>query len=467
MPWGPEAVQPWHLTLDRTGPIYLAIADAIAAAVATGELAPGDRLPPHRSLAASLGVDLTTVTRAYAEARRRGLLESVVGRGTFIGQGVDPRGSAVEPNVVDLSMNLPPQPPDGRLPMLIQQGLTALLSDPSGHGMLGYRTGAGTPRERAAGAAWLRPVMANIDPACVAVAPGAQPALLAVLGLIAGWGDTLLCDRLTYPGLRAAAAQLGVRLLGVAADAHGMLPGALADAARHSSAKGVYVVPTLHNPTKVTLSPDRRAALVAAARETGLQIIEDDAYGMLMSRPQAALAALAPEISYHVATLSKVISPALRVAYVVAPHEAATQKLDVALRSITLMASPLLTGLATRWILDGSAARLRDLVRTECIARQGIARDILPARAMLADPEGIHVWLNLPAGMRRDQFVAKTRRQGVALVPSDAFWVGPGVAPEAVRVSLGVASGQAQLRQALQRVAAALQDAADAPGYVV
>jgi DNA-binding transcriptional MocR family regulator len=461
-------VQPWHLTVDRnSGPIYLAIADAIAAALATGALAPGDRLPPHRSLAASLGVDLTTVTRAYTEARRRGLLDPVVGRGTFIRQDLDPRGNTAEPNVVDLSMNLPPLPPDARLPALIQQGLAALLSDPNGHGTLGYRTGAGTPRERAAGAAWLHPVLAAIDPACLVVSPGAQPALLAVLGLLASRGDTMLCDQLTYPGLRAAAAQLGVKLHGVAADSQGMLPAALADAARLKSIKGVYLVPTMHNPTAVTLSADRRAALVAVARETNLQIIEDDAYGLLASHPQPTLAALAPEISYHIATLSKVISPALRVAYVVAPSVAAAAKLEAALRSITLMASPLLTGLVTRWIIDGAAARLRDLVRTECIARQTIARAILPPHAITADPAGIHVWLRLPAGLGRDRFVAQARRQGVALVPSDAFWVGPGAAPEAVRVSLGVASGHEQLHHALQRVAAAWQDPADSPGYVV
>src|SRR3712207_644857 len=98
----------------RAGPIYLAVADALAEGVRSGELRGGDRLPTHRALADALGVDLTTVTRAYAEARRRGLLDATVGRGTFVRgrQELEPRrraeglGAVDFTGVVDLSMNL-------------------------------------------------------------------------------------------------------------------------------------------------------------------------------------------------------------------------------------------------------------------------------------------------------------------------------------------------------------------------
>ncbi len=67
-----------------TGPLYLVIADAIGQAITRRELLAGDRLPPQRQVAEALGIDLTTVTRAYAEAHRRGLLDAKVGRGTFV-----------------------------------------------------------------------------------------------------------------------------------------------------------------------------------------------------------------------------------------------------------------------------------------------------------------------------------------------------------------------------------------------
>lgn len=86
------------------GPLYLRIAGALADARASGRLQPGDRLPPQRDLAQRLGVDLTTVTRAFAEARRRNLIDAAPGRGTFVTPG-----GPDEP-ILDLSMNIPPPP---------------------------------------------------------------------------------------------------------------------------------------------------------------------------------------------------------------------------------------------------------------------------------------------------------------------------------------------------------------------
>src|SRR5215472_11503169 len=111
----------WIPTLiDREGPVYLRIVAALAADIESGRLFRGERLPTHRALAQALGVDLTTVTRAYNEARRRGLTEARVGQGTFVAESAvrAPRAAAAGIEF-DLSMNLPPEPVeadlDGRL----------------------------------------------------------------------------------------------------------------------------------------------------------------------------------------------------------------------------------------------------------------------------------------------------------------------------------------------------------------
>ncbi|MGH6910031.1 MAG: GntR family transcriptional regulator, partial [Phenylobacterium sp.] len=99
----------WLSRLRRGGqPVYLAVVQALEAAIRTGELQAGDQLPPQRAVAEMLDVDLTTVTRAYAAARARGLIEGAVGRGTFVRRGA----TEDEAGLIDLSMNLPP-PPDG------------------------------------------------------------------------------------------------------------------------------------------------------------------------------------------------------------------------------------------------------------------------------------------------------------------------------------------------------------------
>ena len=453
-----------------SGPVYRALADAVGAAIAVGELRPGERLPTHRALAQALGLDLTTITRAYAEARRRGLLEATIGRGTFVRSHRPPAAASRAgegDGPVDLGMNMPPQPAGLVLPELLQRGLATLLAQGDTAELLTYRTGAGSAAERAAGAAWLRPTLGTVDPSRILVCPGAQPALLAVLGAVAGPGDVLLADAFTYPGLRSAAAALGLRLVGVAADAEGLSPEALEAACRETGAKALYCIPTMQNPTTATMPPARRQAIAGLARRHRLRIVEDDAYGLLPSAPLPAIGSLVPDLTVHVATLSKVLTPALRIAYLVAPDAAGAARLAGALRTNVLMASPLLSGLATAWIGDGTAGEILAAVRRECAARQRIARDILPRGSFEAHPEGLHLWLRLPDRWDRLHFTAHLRRHGgLAVVPSDAFAAGAAAAPAPagrVRVSLGAAPGREGLRAALRVVAGALVEERPAP----
>src|SRR4051794_9233055 len=104
----------WRPALERfPGPRYLAIAEAIAADVREGRLAAGSRLPTHRDLAWDLKVTVGTVTRAYAEAERRGLIAGEIGRGTFVRPAGAPPGAlpirtgTEPPGFVDLNINTP------------------------------------------------------------------------------------------------------------------------------------------------------------------------------------------------------------------------------------------------------------------------------------------------------------------------------------------------------------------------
>ena len=83
-------------------------------------------MPPQRKLASRLDVDFTTVARGYVEARKRGLIESKVGQGTFVRAGQRRRRSAPPPrpsDIVDFSMNLPPEPDDPELIERMQAGV--------------------------------------------------------------------------------------------------------------------------------------------------------------------------------------------------------------------------------------------------------------------------------------------------------------------------------------------------------
>lgn len=442
----------------RSGPVYRAIVDALGDDIAAGRIAGGERLPPQRQLATALGIDFTTVTRAYAEAQRQGLVEAQVGRGTFVRR----RAAPLPSGRIDLAMNLPPRPADPRLARRLWRSMTELGDERGIDLLMRYQAPGGTAEDRAAGASFLAPRLPGLDPARVLVAPGAQGALAALLPLLAAPGDTVLADDLIYPGFRALAARLGLVPAGVPADEEGMDPVALDALAERTGAKLLYLNPTLANPTTATIGAERRAALVEVARRRSLAIVEDDAYGALPLSSPPPFAALAPERTWHVAGLAKCLSPALRIAYCVAPDERAADRLAGAIRAVATMASPLAAALATRWIGDGTAAAMLEAIRAETAARHALAASMLPPALLRTDPAAFHGWLSLPPRWQRAEFLARLDGVAIGAVPSDAFALGP--APEALRLGFGVAPDRERFTESLARLAALLaEEQAEAP----
>ena len=96
------------------GPVYERLLHALERDVRAGHLRPGDRLPPHRDLAHSLSVSVGTVSRAYVEAERRGLISSHVGRGSFVAQGAVPGQPEPDNAIIDMAQNAPPLAPSER-----------------------------------------------------------------------------------------------------------------------------------------------------------------------------------------------------------------------------------------------------------------------------------------------------------------------------------------------------------------
>lgn len=426
----------------RGGPRFLQIADALQAAVGDGLLQPGDRLPPQRQLAAQLDVDLTTVTRAYDEARRRNLLEGRGARGTYVA------APKVELNaILDLSMNTPP-PPDGvDFDDLLKQGLSQVLMRADAELLMTYHLAGGSDSDRKAGALWLAPMFGTLDAQQLLVCPGAQAAIAALILALSEPGDVILAEPASYPGLRAAATQFGRRLIAVEADQHGMLPAKLEQACRQHKPALVYLNPTLQNPTAVTMPQRRRREIAGIARRCKVRIIEDDPYWLLADAPPPPIATIAPEQVAYISTLSKCLTPGLRVAFVLIRDPQERERFLAALRSFALMAAPLTAALATQWILDGSAFRLMEGVRKEARLRHRMARDILAGRYSGAG-DGLHVWLELPAYWNATQLA---HAAGIAFTPAEAFATGR-AAMNAIRISLGSIKDRGHLQAGLQRL---------------
>ena len=257
---GPLASKAWAPALQgRDRPRYLAIADAIAEDVAKGRLAPGDRLPPQRELARKLGLDFTTVARGYVEAGKRGLVESIVGRGTFVRRNAIVRG---EPghrlSRADFSMNMPPEPDDPDIVARMRDGFAAVSADLGS--LLRYQGFGGSPRDRDAASAWLGRRALVPSQERIFVASGAHGAMVGIFSMLAKAGEAVLCENVTYPGVRAIAAQLGIKLIGVEMDRDSVIPEALEESVRAHAPKAIYLNPTLQNPTTITIPERRRAS---------------------------------------------------------------------------------------------------------------------------------------------------------------------------------------------------------------
>ena len=440
--WTPD------ISTDGTA-VYLAIADAIARDLETGQLQVGDRLPPQRKLANHLGLDFTTVSRGYKEAGRRGLVDSHVGRGTFI-RGAHGPSETSDPNrtvQVDLAMNLPPEPTDPDLINRMRGGLAEVSANMVS--LLRYQSGVGSEQDKDAASVWLsmRGMVPRLDR--VAITPGAHTAIMAVLGLLAKPQDTIICEAVTYPGIRRLSKQLGLNLVGIPCDDAGILPDALSAVIAAHQPKALYLNPTLHNPTTRTMTTDRRVAVAEVLRRHGLPLIEDDAYGFVPARAPAPVATMTPDLTWHIGGLAKCIGAGLRLAYVVAPDSRQALSLEQAIKTMSVMASPITMAIVTRWITDGTADQIRRFVRKEASARQIIAASCLPNASFAADPEAFNIWLTLPHGWHRADIMARMAGRGLGIVPSDAFVVS-GVPGEQLRICLGGPISKAQLREELE-----------------
>lgn len=427
------------------GPRYLQIVDFMERAISDERLRPGDRLPPQRQLADLLKVDLTTITRAYNEAKRRNLLEAHGAAGTFVSA---PKVDLTQ--MPDLSMNIPP-PSTFNLEEAIRQGLSQTLIRNDVNLLMTYHLGGGSAADRITGAQWLSPMFDNIHAGRLVVCPGAQSAIAALMLSLSQPDDVILTEPLVYPGLQSAAAQFGRKLVAVDVDADGMIPEALEAACKQHNARLVYLNPTLQNPTTKTMSAQRRVLIADVLTRCNIRVIEDDPYWLLADNPPKPLAHYAPDHVYYIATLSKCLTPGLRTAYVLFPKGADQDSFLAALRSFALMSTPLMTALATYWINEGTAATMLQGIEAESKTRQELALRILGS-ATQESACGIHVWYTLPSFWTSLDFTKEARNHGLNVVPAEAFCIGTNPT-NAIRISLGRAKDRFGLAAALRKLA--------------
>lgn len=441
----------WQPELRRERPLYLEIAEAIRQDALSGVLRAGDRLPPQRDLAYRLGVTTGTVTRAYAEAEKMGLLSGEVGRGSFVkSPGAQARSfalpTAAAEGILDLSQA---SPPHIHACNDLDVALRQIMASGSRLDLLDYTPREGHPLHRAMGVTWLARSGITVPEQDVVVTSGAHTALIACLAAITERGESMFVEGLNYCSLKPIAKHLGINLVPLEMDRNGLVPEALERAARAGEARLLYIVPTLQNPTTSSLDHGRRTAVIDIARRYGITIVEDDIFRLLDPRTQPpTLYSLAPERTWHITSISKTLSPGLRVGFVATPpgkaHQLIRHQTAASGRAVGLAAE-----VARHWIESDAADRILSAIIAENAARRAMALELLAGHEVLCAPHAPFLWLKLPEAWTPGDFARALDGKGIHVNPGTSFAIDRRADDQAIRICFGGKASRDELRQAL------------------
>ncbi len=436
----------------REVPVYQQVIDQIEAHVRAGDLEPGERLPTIRALAQQLGVHRDTISQAYEALARAGLIESTVGRGSFVRRDVHARPSASRRStppalsaralrLLDFERSRPRYAPgNGAAP------LHSLVPDPSlypvdefrrcldrvlarsGSELLAY----GEPQ----GHATLRQVISErlaghgVDAAVdeVVISHGVSQGISLALRLFADPGDKIAVEEPTYHNLLQVLVALGLQPVPVAMTPDGPDLDALERALARADVKAFYSMPSFHNPLGTTSNLEQRRALLDVAARHSKPVIEDSFEMDLRyaGKRVPPLAALDPNgLVVHLFSFSKSLFPGVRVGSVVARGRAIQGLL--ALKNTTdLTGSTALQAAVAEFVGSGGydrhLERLRGTLRDRCEVLLAALADAMPEGTRWTEPEGgYQVWVELPPEIDTAELLSEASRAGVVFAPGYQF----------------------------------------------
>ena len=301
-----------------------------------------------------------------------------------------------------------------------------------------------------------------VDPDQVLITTGSQQGLDLVAKVLIDAGSRVLVEQPTYLGALQAFTPMEPEVVGVASDDDGIDVADLA--AKRGDARFLYALPNFQNPTGRTMSEARRQALVAAARELALPLVEDNPYGDLWfdAPPPAPLAARHPEGTLYLGSFSKVLAPGLRLGYIVAPA-ALYPKLLQAKQAADLHSPSFNQRLVAEVLRDGFLDRhvptIRALYKTQRDAMlAALQREMAGLDVQWNAPDGgMFLWARLPAGVDAVALLPQAVERGVAFVPGAAFYAGDADA-RTMRLSFVTASPE-EIDRGIAVLAAAIREA--------
>lgn len=457
----PRVIRTLLPSIDRSARASLAaqIADFYSERIAEAGLRPGDRLPPIRQVADGCEVTRATVAEAYRLLAGRGLVESVVGRGTTVlpeaaaasnrsddlaavGDSLSPYARAALRQTREMP-GAPPVPagralvanfaelaPDGDL-YPVDDWRTAMdaVLRRDGGGLLGYgHATQGLPELRALLAERWHDQQRPVGADDILVTAGAQQALDLVLRTFCAPGDEVVVTTPSYHQMSGLLRAHGLDVHAVPFGPQGLDLPRLEQLLQRPNVRLLYLMPTFHNPTGQSLGLQERRDLVRLLAATSVPVVEDEYQSALRFRgePLPSLRSLDErDLTVTVATTSKDLFPALRLGWVMgspgllAPMTAVKRFMDLE-TSVLLQAA--LVEFVQRGSLDRHLEAMRHELRARHASLQAACREHLPAGCRVSDPDGGFVaWLELPEAGQGELLAELALERGVRVVPGRVF----------------------------------------------
>ena len=436
--------------LDRgaASALYRQIAEQLKARILRGDLAPGMRLPTIRELSHSLRVTRLTAQNAYAELQSAGLIESTVGRGTFVATHIQPEelvttvGAQLTPEAVMADLIRVGQIPGLRnmaiasadtsmLPMdEFWSSVDALRRDDSS--VMEYAPAQGDPQLRGELAAWLSKRGTPVMPDHIVLTSGATHGLSLAAQVLARTGDAVLVEQPTYLGFLNIAQAHGLRPVGVPVDDDGIQLDALERAIAEHRPAFLYMTGSFHNPTGHSLSPGRQRDLLAISRRHRLPILEDDIYWRLSydgPPPPSLKSQDADDLVIYVESFSKIFMPSLRIGFAVAPRAWRDRLIAARVASdlcgVTVIQRAMSNVLQTGK-LEKHLGRMAPVYRSRRDTLVNVLRQWMPEGVKWTVPKGgFSCWLTLPDGGEFDGLYRAALARGLVYTPGSVFMAQP------------------------------------------
>lgn len=438
--------KPKYLNTDHV--LYIAIADAIEDDIRQGKLLPNEKMPTQRAIAEIIGVNLTTVTRAYTLAKKRGMLYAITGKGTFVASNESmllPVIGGIANNIIDLglvgSVNLNSEVINGKVSkMLLNADMDKLLD---------YTPNEGLYEHRIAGQKWIEAHGVKAEIENVVICAGVMHAISCIQAGLLGGEDVIAVDSLTFTGFLNLSKLNNMTLLAIEMDSEGMVPEALDKACEKKGVRSVYLMPNLQNPTGIRMSEDRQRALAHVVKKHNLLVIEDDVYNLFDGKNRCSMVSIIPEHTVYICGTSKTLYPGLRIAYCIVPTRYLLE-MKSAIMSTMWMASPISAEITTQLINSGMAFKIVEHKRKIIGGRVKLVERLFRNHKMNIEACSQFFWLRLPETVTALEIENTALLNNVRIIASDKFSVDRNKPVNAIRVSIAHIKEDSDLEKGLK-----------------